>query len=116
MEFTKVFQVKKEVEEKDFLRHVLIGLSKDPKNPTNILDAKFGKVSEFYSEILVLSADVEVNYSGSCGYDKQEEYRTTERKYVQQGDRYTYDGIEKIADRNATVAVDVIKTRTVTDW
>ena len=116
MEFSKVFTLKKEVDEQQFLRNVLIGLSKDNKSPTNIMNAKFGKVTEFNSEFLVLSADVEVNYSGSCGYDRVEEYQTTESKYVREGEYYTCNGITKRASCNGSVKVDVIKKRTVTDW
>ncbi len=116
MEFSKVFTVKKEVNEQQFLRNVLIGLSKDEKSPANILDAKFGKVTEFEKEFLVLSADVEVNYSGSCGYDREEEYKTTERKSLSQGDWYTIDGIQKRASQSGYYTVDVTKKKTVTDW
>ena len=116
MEFSKVFTVKKEVNEQEFLRNVMIGLSKDEKSPANIMNAKFGKISEFVSEFLVLSADVEVNYSGSCGYDRQEQYQTTESKYVSEGECYTYQGVSKRATASGRVQVDVIKTKTVTDW
>lgn len=116
MEFSKVFTVKKEVNEQQFLRNVLIGLSKDEKTPSNIMKAKFGRVTEFRSEILILSADVEVNYSGSCGYDREEQYQTTESKYVREGDYYTCEGVQKRANVSGRVQVDVIKTKTVTDW
>ncbi len=116
MQFTKVFSVKKEVSEQQFLRNVLIGLTKDEKSPSNIMKAKFGKVVEFNSEILVLSADVEVNYSGSCGYDRQEQYQTTESKYIKEGEYYTCNGVTKRASYSGSVRVDVVKTRTVTDW
>ena len=116
MDFTKVFTVKKEVSEEQFLRKVLIGLSKDEKSPSNIMKAKFGKVVEFKKEIFIASADIEVNYSGSCGYDRQEQYQTTESKYVSEGEFYTCNGVTKRADRSGSVKVDVVKTRTVTDW
>lgn len=116
MEFTQIFTVKKEVDEKQFLRNVLIGLSKDEKSPSDIMKAKFGKVTEFNSEILLVSADIEVNYSGSCGYDRQEEYKASESKYVSEGEWYTCDGVQKRATKSGFVKVDVMKTRTVTDW
>ena len=116
MDFTKVFTAKKEVSEEQFLRKVLIGLSKDEKSPSNIMKAKFGKVVEFKKEIFIASADIEVNYSGSCGYDRQEQYQTTESKYVSEGEFYTCNGVTKRADRSGSVKVDVVKTRTVTDW
>lgn len=52
----------------------------------------------------------------SCGYDRQEEYNTTESRYVREGDFYTCRGVTKRADRSASYTVDTIKTRTVTDW
>lgn len=116
MEFSKVFTFKKELSEQQFLRNVLIGLSKDKKSPANIMNAKFGKVTEFHSEFLVLSAGVEVNYSGSCGYDRVEAYQTTESKYVREGEYYTCNGVTKRASYNGSVQVDVVKERTVTDW
>ena len=116
MEFSKIFTVKKEVTEQQFLRNVLIGLSKDEKSPSNIMNAKFGKVTEFEAEVMVLSADVEVNYSGSCGYDRQEQYQTTESRFVREGEWYVSNGIKKRASSSGRVNVDVVKTKTVTDW
>ena len=116
MEFSKVFTIKKELTEQQFLRNVLIALSKDEKAPSNIMTAKFGNVTEFQTELLVLSADVEVNYSGSCGYDREEQYLTTESKYVSEGEWYISGGVERRASSNGRVTVDVVKTRTVTDW
>ena len=102
MEFQKVFKVKKEVSEEEFLRSVLIGLSRDEKSPSNIMDAKFDEVSEFQTEILGISADIVVNYSGTIGYDRKEIYYETESYYeVSSGKRKTRQ---------------VEKTRTVTDW
>lgn len=116
MEFTAIGKIKKEIDEKQFLRNVLIGLSKDPKSPSNILKAKFGKVCEYEAQILVLTADIQVSYSGSCGYDRQEQYQTTEQKYVRQGEEYICEGIRRVATYNGSQKVDVVKTRTVTDW
>lgn len=116
MEFSKVYTVKKEVSEQQFLRKVLIELSKDQKSPSNVMDAKFGQVTEFTSEFLLLEADVEVNYSGSCGYDRQEQYQTTESKHLSEGDEYTIGGIRRRASRSGSYEVDVVKMRTVTDW
>lgn len=116
MEFQKVFTIKKEVTKEQFLRNVLIGLSKDDKSPANIMKAEFGEVVEFNTEFLLLSGNIEVNYSGSCGYDRQEQYQTTESRYVSEGDYYTCNGVQRRAVRSGSVQVDVIKTRTVTDW
>lgn len=102
MEFQNVFKVKKEVSEEQFLRNVLIGLSNDEKSPSNILDAKFDEVSEFQTEILGISADIAVNYSGTIGYDRQETYYETESYY------------DASLGKRRTKQVE--KTRTVTDW
>lgn len=116
MEFTKVYTLKKEVDEQQFLRNVLIGLSKDEKSPANIMNAKFGKVTEFNSEFLVLSADVDVYYSGSCGYDRQEEYITQAFRSVREGDYYKYRGVTKRATSDTMVYMDVVETKIVTEW
>lgn len=100
-EFSKVFRLKKEVTKDDFLRDILISLSKDDKAPVNVLDAKFGEIEEFTKEIIALQCDVSVNYSGSVGYDRQEEYWDKEKKRDSNGNTYY---------------ADVKKTRTVTDW
>ena len=79
--FSKVLMVKKELTKEEFLRCVLIGLSSDPKAPANIMDAEFGEVVEFNKEIMVCSCRVHVDYSGSVGYDRKEEYIEIEKKY-----------------------------------
>lgn len=100
--FEKIYKVKKEYSKEDFLRNVLIGLSKDEKSPSNLMDAKFSDVVEFDKEVLVVGANVEVSYSGSVGYERQEEYIEYEEKY------------DRELQRNVTKPVK--KTRTVTDW
>lgn len=102
MTFNSIFKVKKEVSEEQFLRGVLIGLSNDEKSPSNIMNAKFGKVSEFQKEFLVLFADVTVNYSGTIGYNREETYYETEKYYD--------------SDLKMQRTRQVEKTRTVTDW
>ena len=56
------------------------------------------------------------DYTASIGYDRQEQYQTTEREQLSEGDWYTHNGVRKRADHSGTYFIDVVKTRTVTDW
>lgn len=116
MEFSKVFKVNKSVSEKEFLREVLEGLSRDPATPADIMTANFGEVKEFTEEFCQVGVEVDVHYSGSVGYDRQEQYTTQDFKHLHAGDRYTVDGVIKYAEIDADYKCDVQKTRTVTDW
>ncbi len=88
MEFDKVYSVKKEIDKDQFLRNLIIQLSNSPDTPIGIAKSQFGEVKESVKEVLLCSAHVELDYSASVGYDRQETY---------------YSG-------------NVKKTRTVTDW
>lgn len=98
---SKFVRVKKELTKEEFLRQVFISLSKDEKTPSNIMDAKFGEITEYNIEVLVCTCNVKVNYSGSVGYDREEEYWDKEKKWDKSGNAYY---------------APVKKTRTVTDW
>ena len=116
MEFSKVYKVNKTVSEKEFLREVLVGLSNDPATPVDIMTAKFGEVREATEEFFSITVDVDVNYSGSVGYDRQETYTTQDNKRLEAGDRYYLKGVMKTAPEDGSYWCDVEKTRTVTDW
>jgi hypothetical protein len=102
MEFDAVFTVKKETSKEEFIRELLIELASSSKTPADVVKAKFGEVEESVREAIVCSAHVEMDYSASIGYDRQETYWTKEKKYNSSTKQYYY--------------VDVEKTRTVTDW
>lgn len=102
MEFDAVFTVKKETSKEEFLRELLIELASSSKTPADVVKAKFGEVEESVREAIVCSAHIEMDYSASVGYDRQETYWTKEKKYNSSTKQYYY--------------VDVEKTRTVTDW
>ena len=102
MEFDAVFTVKKETSKDEFLRELLIELASSSKTPADVVKAKFGEVEESVREAIVCSAHIEMDYSASVGYDRQETYWTKEKKYNSSTNQYYY--------------VDVEKTRTVTDW
>lgn len=118
MEFKSIFTAQKELTKEEFLRQVLIGLTEDDASPADIMEAKFGEVNEFTEELLQVITNCTVNYSGSVGYDRQEQYvdKMGSYKTVHAGERYIQDGVEKIAQVDGQVYVDVVKTRTVTDW
>ena len=116
MEFSKVFKVNKSVSEKEFLREVLEGLSRDPATPADIMTATFGEVKELSKEFCQVGVEVDVHYSGSVGYDRQEQYITQDFKHLHAGDIYTVEVVIKYAEVDAQYKCDVQKTRTVTDW
>ena len=102
MEFDAVFTAKKETSKEEFLRKLLIELASSSKTPADVVKAKFGEVEESVREAIVCSAHIEMDYTASIGYDRQETYWTKEKKYNSSTKQYYY--------------VDVQKTRTVTDW
>lgn len=116
MKIENVIGVKKELSKDEFLRNVLKQITMNIESPANIMTAKFKSVEEHTTEILILQSSVNVEMSGSVGYDKEEQYQTTEKKFVNEGDRYIIQGVQKRADTSKKYEVDVIKTRTVTDW
>lgn len=94
MEFQRVFTIKKTYSTDEFLRAVMIGLTKDKQSPSDIMTAKFGKVTEYTAEVAWMEADIDVHYSGSVGYDRKEEYQ----EWNSSSNKYE------------------TKTKTVTDW
>lgn len=116
MEFNKVVTVKKEHSKEQFLRAAMIKLASDIETPIDVVKADFGEVKESVKEVILCTAHVESDYTASIGYDRQEQYQTTESKFLSEGDWYTCKGVQKRADRSGSYQVDVIKTRTVTDW
>lgn len=102
MEFDAVFTVKKETSKEEFLRKLIIELASSSKTPIDVVNAKFGEVEESIREAIICSSHIEMDYSASIGYDRQETYWTKEKRYNSSTKQYYY--------------VDVEKTRTVTDW
>lgn len=116
MDFDKIYTVKKEHSKEQFIRAVMIELASNIDTPVDVARANFGEVKESIKEVIVCSAHVESDYSASIGYDRQEQYQTTESRRVNEGDWYTCNGVQKRATYSGSYSVDVIKTRTVTDW
>ena len=102
MNFDLVVTVEKETSKEEFLRKLLIELASSFKTPVEVVKAKFGEVEESVREAIVCSSHIEMDYSASIGYDRQETYWTKEKKYNSSTKEYYY--------------VDIQKTRTVTDW
>lgn len=94
MEFEKVFTIEKEHSKKEFLRAAIIKIASDLDTPIDVVRAEFSEVKESVKEIILCTAHVESNYTASIGYDRKEQYQTTERKYVSAGDRYTCQGFQ----------------------
>ena len=116
MQFDSVLTVKKEITKEAFLRKALIELAKASETPIDVVNSQFGEVRESVKEVMLVSAHVESDYSVSIGYDRTEQYQSTERKYVSKGSWYTCNGVRQWADHGGTYTVDCIKERTVTDW
>lgn len=91
----------KQFSKQDFLRQVFISLASDADTPTDVLSAQFGEIEEYEEQVVGISAQVQVDFSCSIGYDREEEYLT----------------LEKYRDDNGRERQrQVVKTRTVTDW
>ena len=116
MDFDKVYTVNKEHSKEQFIRAAMIKLASNMGTPIDVVKADFGEIKESVKEVILCSAHVESDYTASIGYDRQEQYETTERKRLDEGDWYTYKGVNKRANYSGTYYVDVVKTRIVTDW
>lgn len=116
MQFDSVFTVKKEITKETFLREALIEIAKASETPIDVVNSKFGEVRESVKEVMLCSAHVESDYTASIGYDRIEQYQSTESRRLSEGDWYTYKGVRKRATYTGTHTVDCIKERTVTDW
>lgn len=116
MDFDKVYTVNKEHSKEQFIRAAMIKLASNPETPVDVVKADFGEVKESVKEVILCAGHVEADYTASIGYDRQEQYETTESKRLDEGDWYTYKGVQKRANHSGTYYVDVVKTRTVTDW
>lgn len=116
MKFDRVRTAKATYTKDEFIRSVLIELARQIETPVDVVKADFGEVSENNREVLGCKAHVECDYTASIGYNRTEQYQTTESKYLNEGDWYTYDGVRKRAAYNGSYKVDCVKQRTVTDW
>lgn len=116
MKFDSVYKVQKEITKETFLRAALIEIAKASETPIDVVNSEFGEVRESVKEVMLCSAHVESDYTASIGYDRKEQYQTTERKQLSEGDWYTCKGVQKRATYKGSYEVDCIKERTVTDW
>ena len=115
-DFDAVYTVKREVSQDQFMRKLLIELASNYNTPNDVCTASFGEVQECEKAVIACSAHVETDYSASVGYDRKEQYQSTESTYVSEGSWYTCNGVQKRADHSGMYKVDCIKERTVTDW
>lgn len=99
-------KINKEKGKKEFFRKVLIDLTERKETPIDVLDSQFGEVSEREREYLLVSGEVDLNYSCTVGYDRQEEYYEQVRDYEK----------ERRYNNGVKYYKNVKKTRTVTDW
>lgn len=95
MDFDKVYTVNKEHSKEQFIRAAMIKLASNPETPVDVVKADFGEVKESVKEVILCAGHVEADYTASIGYDRQEQYETTESKRLDEGDWYTYKGVQK---------------------
>lgn len=99
-------KINKEKDKKEFLREALIDLTKSKETPVDVLDCEFGEIVEKEREYILVTGDVDLNYSCTVGYDRQEEYYEQVRDYEK----------ERVYNNGVKYYKNVKKTRTVTDW
>ncbi len=87
-------KAQKELNEKEFTRRVLTTLAEDKRTPVDIFSSEFSKVENAELVFTNVTADTNVSYSCTVGYDRKEEYEEWDK----------------------SVSRYVKKTRTVTDW
>lgn len=111
--------------EKDFVKSVWIGLSKD-ETPEDIFSAKVSDPEELTHTIVQDHVSVDVSYQVSIGYDRQEPY-TAYETYTEQEPYIAYEKqynstAQRYEERQVTKYKPVQKKRqvtkykTVTDW
>lgn len=106
MKVEHAHKLKREKSEKDFLREAMIALTEDKNTPIDVLNSKFDKVINIEREYLIVTADVDINYTCSVGYDRTEEYYEEVRDYEK----------ERKFNNGVKYYKNVKKTRKVTDW
>ena len=111
----KLAVFKKTITKEEFLRMAIIELSKNEKCPSDILNAKLGDIEEGETEFIYASCVANGTYTGTVGYDRQEEYVVQEYGFVASNVHYTLNGYPRVGT-GERVMKDVTKTRTVTDW
>lgn len=105
-EVTSVRKIKRKLTKEEFTRKALIEIAANKGTPIDVLESKVGRVREYENEYLLVTSDVELDYSCSVGYDRKEEYYVEERDFEKE--RKLNNGIKYYKQ--------VKKTRTVTDW
>lgn len=101
-QYDGVYSIKKEYSKDDFIRQAMIDLGTSAITPVDIDEGTFDDVEESIKEFVSVSADVDLHYTASIGYNREEQYMAQETKYDN--------------DLKQNVTVNVLKTRTVTDW
>ncbi len=69
-----VERVKAEITKDEFRRRIFIELAKLDTTPYDIFTSSFGEIEESEIELVKVEADVNIKYSCSVGYDKEQKY------------------------------------------
>jgi hypothetical protein len=96
------YEVQADNSHKEFFRNSLIYLAKDKSTPQNIFDSNFNSVRTVYRKYAKVDIDMDISYTVSIGYDRNETYSEKERVYNKTKEKYEDKMVQK--------------TRTVTDW
>lgn len=86
----------------EFLRMALINLATESYTPGDSFDSEFSPVRIVYRNFARIDTDIDISYTVSIGYNKEEKYKDEERVYNNSKSKYEYK--------------TVTKTRTVTEW
>lgn len=77
-----VFRVKKEYDEKEFMRRALTALANEKSTPTDIFTSNFGEVEEDEPSFLEITADTQISLTADIGYDRKVKYADGTTKTV----------------------------------
>lgn len=86
----------------EFLRMALINLATENYTPGEAFDSDFSSVEIVYRKYAKVDVDLDISYTVSIGYNRDETYKEQEQVYNNAKGKYEYKTIQK--------------TRKVTDW
>lgn len=101
-EISKAYRIEKEITQDQFKRDVLLNLAQDIKAPEDIDNIQITNVEEGTIEAIRGYGQVNLTYSATVGFDREEKYQETTEVWDKDS--------QKMVQKTET------KTRTVTDW
>lgn len=101
-DISKAYRIEKEITQDQFKRDVLLNLAQDIKAPEDIDNIQIIDVEEGTIEAICGYGQVNITYSATVGFDREEKYQETTEVWDKDS--------QKMVQKTET------KTRTVTDW